>query len=158
MFKRVSDRFSDPFSRFSNRFSYRFKSFSGAVSFCRHAALISCFFCLFRFPLLFCASLPSSLRKEKNPCFGNVFPLFPRKEGLEGQVLETVLDPFWTPALSQFRAQRTRETPMRGGWVCNLSVTKLRRTNVQQLTCKMVWSFSFYSLLFSFILFELKQQ
>ena len=28
-----------------------------------------------------------------------------------------------------------------------------RRTNVQQLTCKMVWSFSFYSLLFSFILF-----
>ena len=31
--------FSDPFSRFSNRFSYRFKSFSGAVSFCRHAAL-----------------------------------------------------------------------------------------------------------------------
>ena len=38
-FKRVSDHFSDPFSRFSNRFSYRFKSFSGAVSFCRHAAL-----------------------------------------------------------------------------------------------------------------------
>ena len=35
-FKRVSDRFSDPFSRFSNRFSYRFKSFSGAVSFCKH--------------------------------------------------------------------------------------------------------------------------
>ena len=35
----VSDRFSDPFSRFSNRFSYRFKKFSGAVSFCRHAAL-----------------------------------------------------------------------------------------------------------------------
>ena len=33
------DRFSDLFSRFSNRFSYRFKSFSGAVSFCRHAAL-----------------------------------------------------------------------------------------------------------------------
>ena len=28
-----------------------------------------------------------------------------------------------------------------------------RRTNAQQLTCKMVWSFSFYSLLFSFILF-----
>ena len=27
------------FSRFSNRFSYRFKSFSGTVSFCRHAAL-----------------------------------------------------------------------------------------------------------------------
>ena len=39
MFKRVSDRFSDLFSRFSNRFSYQFKSFSGAVSFCRHAAL-----------------------------------------------------------------------------------------------------------------------
>ena len=39
-FKRVSDRFSDPFSRFSNRFSYRFKSFSGAVSFCRHAAAL----------------------------------------------------------------------------------------------------------------------
>ena len=33
-----------------------------------------------------------------------------------------------------------------------------RRTNVQQLTCKMVWSFSFYSLLFSFLIFELKQQ
>ena len=32
-----------------------------------------------------------------------------------------------------------------------------RRTNVQQLTCKMVWSFSFYSLLFSFRFFELKQ-
>ena len=42
MFKRVSDRFSDRFSRFSNRYSDRFKSFSGAVSFCRHAALI-CF-------------------------------------------------------------------------------------------------------------------
>ena len=28
-----------------------------------------------------------------------------------------------------------------------------KRTNVQQLTWKMVWSFSFYSLLFSFILF-----
>ena len=27
------------FARFSNRFSYRLKSFSGAVSFCRHAAL-----------------------------------------------------------------------------------------------------------------------
>ena len=27
------------FSRFSNRFSYRSKSFSGAVSFCRHAVL-----------------------------------------------------------------------------------------------------------------------
>ena len=40
-FKRVSDRFSDPFSRFSNRFLYRFKSFSGAVSFCTRAALIS---------------------------------------------------------------------------------------------------------------------
>ena len=38
-FKRVSDRFSDPFSRFSNPFSYRFKSFSGAISFCRHAAI-----------------------------------------------------------------------------------------------------------------------
>ena len=33
-----------------------------------------------------------------------------------------------------------------------------RRTNVQQLTCKMVWSFSFYSLLFSFIILGLKQQ
>ena len=33
-----------------------------------------------------------------------------------------------------------------------------RRTNVQQLTCKMVWSFSFYYLLFSFLIFELKQQ
>ena len=33
-----------------------------------------------------------------------------------------------------------------------------RRANVQQLTCKMVWSFSFYSLLFSFLIFELKQQ
>ena len=32
-----------------------------------------------------------------------------------------------------------------------------RRTNVQQLTCKMVWSFSFYSLLASFRLFELNQ-
>ena len=32
--------FSDPFSCFSNRFSYRFKSFSGAVSLCRHAALV----------------------------------------------------------------------------------------------------------------------
>ena len=31
-----------------------------------------------------------------------------------------------------------------------------RRTKVQQLTCKMVWSFSFYSLLVSFRLFELK--
>ena len=39
-FKHVSDRFSDLFSRFSNRFSCRFKSFSGAVSFCRRAALI----------------------------------------------------------------------------------------------------------------------
>ena len=29
---------------------------------------------------------------------------------------------------------------------------------MQQLTCKMVWSFSFYSLLFSFLIFELKQQ
>ena len=38
-FGRVSDRFLDLFSRFSNRFSYRFKSFSGAVSFCRHATL-----------------------------------------------------------------------------------------------------------------------
>ena len=38
-FKRVSDRFSDPFSRFSNHFSYRFKSFSGAISFCTRAAL-----------------------------------------------------------------------------------------------------------------------
>ena len=41
-FKRVSDRFSDLFSRFSNRFSCRFKSFSGVVSFCRHAALKRC--------------------------------------------------------------------------------------------------------------------
>ena len=32
-----------------------------------------------------------------------------------------------------------------------------RRTNVQQLTCKMVWPFSFYFLLFSFRLFELEQ-
>ena len=32
-----------------------------------------------------------------------------------------------------------------------------RRTNVQQLTCKMVGSFSFFSLLVSFRLFELKQ-
>ena len=39
MFGRVSHRFSDLFSRFSNRFACRFKSFSGAVSFCRHAAL-----------------------------------------------------------------------------------------------------------------------
>ena len=29
---------------------------------------------------------------------------------------------------------------------------------MQQLTCKMVWSFSFFSLLFSFLIFELKQQ
>ena len=43
IFGRVSDRFSDLFSRFSNRFSYRLKSFSGAVSFCRHAALKACF-------------------------------------------------------------------------------------------------------------------
>ena len=35
----ISDRFLDLFSRFSNRSSHRFKSFSGAVSFCRHAAL-----------------------------------------------------------------------------------------------------------------------
>ena len=46
--KRVSDRFSDLFSRFSNRFSYRFKSFSGAVSFCRHAALTLSAFSTFR--------------------------------------------------------------------------------------------------------------
>ena len=38
-FKHVSDRFSDLFSRFSNRFSCQIKNFSGAVSFCRHAAL-----------------------------------------------------------------------------------------------------------------------
>ena len=38
-----------------------------------------------------------------------------------------------------------------------LPLKSRRRTNVQQLTCKMVWSFSFYSLLFSFGLFELKQ-
>ena len=30
------------FLRFSNRFSYQFKSFSGAISFCRHAALSIC--------------------------------------------------------------------------------------------------------------------
>ena len=30
--------------------------------------------------------------------------------------------------------------------------------NAQQLTCKMVWPFSFYYLLFSFRLFELKEQ
>ena len=35
-----SDRFSGPFSRFSNRFSCQIKNFSGAVSFCRRAALI----------------------------------------------------------------------------------------------------------------------
>ena len=34
----------------------------------------------------------------------------------------------------------------------------LPRTNVQQLTCKMVWSSSFYYLLLSFLIFELKQQ
>ena len=49
-FKHVSDRFSDLFSRFSNRSSYRFKSFSGADSFCRHAALsLSAGFDLFAF-------------------------------------------------------------------------------------------------------------
>ena len=40
-FKHVSDRFSDLFSRFSNRFSCQIKHFSGAVSFCRGAALRS---------------------------------------------------------------------------------------------------------------------
>ena len=39
MFDRVSDRFSDLSSRFSNRFSCRDKTFSGAISFCRRAAL-----------------------------------------------------------------------------------------------------------------------
>ena len=34
--------FFGSFLRFSNRFSYRFKSFSGAISFCRHAALTVC--------------------------------------------------------------------------------------------------------------------
>ena len=36
---RFGSFFGSFFSRFSNRFSGRFKSFSGAVSFCRHAAL-----------------------------------------------------------------------------------------------------------------------
>ena len=36
--------------------------------------------------------------------------------------------------------------------VCRAHIVR-RRTNVQQLTCKMAWFFSFYSLLFSFILF-----
>ena len=39
-FGRVSDRFSGPFSRVSNRFSCQIKNFSGAVSFCRRAALM----------------------------------------------------------------------------------------------------------------------
>ena len=42
LFGRVSDPFPDSFLRFSNRSSYQFKSFSGAVSFCRHAALSLC--------------------------------------------------------------------------------------------------------------------
>ena len=40
IFGHVSDRFSDPFSRFSNHFSDRSKTFSGAISFCRHADVI----------------------------------------------------------------------------------------------------------------------
>ena len=40
-FGRFSDRFSGPFSRFSNRFSCQIKTFSGAVSFCRRAALMN---------------------------------------------------------------------------------------------------------------------
>ena len=39
IFDRVSDHFSGPFSRFSNRFSCQINIFSGAVSFCRGAAL-----------------------------------------------------------------------------------------------------------------------
>ena len=41
-------------------------------------------------------------------------------------------------------------------WIFELHEPRLcqRRANVQQLTCKMVWSFSFYSLLFSFIIFS----
>ena len=35
----VSDRFSDPFSRFSNHLSDRYEVLSGAISFCRRAAL-----------------------------------------------------------------------------------------------------------------------
>ena len=37
---RFGSFFRIPFRIFSNRFSYRFKSFSGAVSFCRHAAVM----------------------------------------------------------------------------------------------------------------------
>ena len=36
---------------------------------------------------------------------------------------------------------------------CEGLIRPLTRTNVQQLTCKMIWSVSFYSLLFSFIIF-----
>ena len=41
-FGHLSDRFSGLFSRFSNRFSCQIKIFSGAISFCRHAALTKC--------------------------------------------------------------------------------------------------------------------
>ena len=51
--------------RFSNRFSYRFKSFSGAVSFCRRAALtkpLSNFQTIFR--------TPAATPKERSPGIG----------------------------------------------------------------------------------------
>ena len=64
MFKRVSDRFSDPFSRFSNRFSYRFKSFSGAISFCTRAALTSFLKPLLHAPLLANADPPPEEAKK----------------------------------------------------------------------------------------------
>ena len=62
----------------------------------------------------------------------------------------------WVLLIRCARKQKFKKTHMRETRGA-MSIVQ-RRTNVQQLTCKMGWSFSFYSLLFSsFRLFELKQ-
>ena len=78
------------------------------------------------------------------------FPGVPKK-ALRKHSSEHFRDSPWSSPINGGRDRKRRRHSEK--W----SSKSRRRTNVQQLTCKMVWSFSFYSLLFSFPLFELNK-
>ena len=122
------------FSRFSNRFSCQIKSFSGAVSFCRHAALICCPVQKWRFfdsPFSVAGAQWGFFDSEPSCPDLGIWALVPSES------FEAIFCLKYCFYFPRFFLNR-------------------RRTNVQQLACNIDLSCSFYYLFFSFVLLELK--